>query len=235
MGPMPARPCLVGVTLLLLLALVTCGAPSRPAATSTPGGAEPGEAQPTATPTLTPQPPTEEPPPSPTSTPTPTPTPTPPVLIELTATSPPSASRCQGLAGEIEVKVLVGPAEAVGLDPVAVGAVPIAVVSDQVPYLVEGAGILSYDQVLPQEWGTYAVTMNMGVTASGECAGTEGSEQLLLTLEASGDQLVVVDAGEFYGEYPWSGTNTFALQFPLEEGAAVEGEGYSFVLHLSGP
>lgn len=233
MGPMLTRPCLVGVTLLLLLALVTCGAPSTPAAPSTPGGAGPEEPQPIATPTLTPQPSTEEPPPSPSSTPTPTPTPTPPVLIELTPTSPPSASRCQGLAGQIEVQVLVGPAEAVGLDPVAVGSVPFAMVGDQAPYLVEGSGTLSYDQVLPQEWGTYAVTMNMDVNASGECDGPEGSEQLLLTLEATGDQLVVVDAGEFYGEYPWSGTNTFALQFPLEEGATVEGEGYSFVLHLS--
>jgi len=138
------------------------------------------------------------------------------------------------LAGQIEVKVLVGPADAVGLEPVAVGMVPFAVVSDQAPYLVEGSGAISYDDLLVEEWGTYAVTLDMGADVSGECVGTDGSEELLLTLETSGDQLVVVDAGEFYGEYPWSGTNAFPLQFPLEEGTSVEGEGYVFVLHLSG-
>lgn len=234
MGLMQTRWYLVVVTLVLVLALAACGASPTSPATSTPEGAGPAGAQPaaTSTPTQTPtpEPPTAEPPPSPTSTPTPTalvsspPTPTPP--------SP--ASRCENLAGQIEVKVLVGPAEAVGLEPVAVGTVPIAVVSDQEPYAVTGSGALSYDDVLVEEWGTYAVTMNMAVDVSGECIGTDGSEQLDLSLEAGGEQLVVVDAGEFYGEYPWSGTHTFTLQFPLEDGATVEGEGYTFVLHLPG-
>jgi hypothetical protein len=229
-GRMQRRFYLLGLTLLLVWALVGCGGSPTPATTATFEGISPEEDQSTATPTPTPQPPTEEPPPSP----TPTPTPTSPVVIQPTPTSPPLTSRCQGLAGQIEVKILVGPAEAVGLEPVAVGSVPFAVVSDQEPYLVEGSGALSYDNVLVQQWGTYAVTMDMGVDVSGECVGTDGSEQLLLTLEASGDQLVVVDAGEFYGEYPWSGTNTFPLQFPLQDGATVEGEGYTFILRLSG-
>jgi hypothetical protein len=155
------------------------------------------------------------------------------VSIQLTPSPIPSTTRCQDLAGQIEVKILVGPADAVGLEPVAVGMVPFAVVSDQTPYLVEGSGAIFYDDVLVEEWGTYAVTLNMDANVSGECVGADGAEQLLLTLEAAGDQLVVVDAGEFYGEYPWSGTNTFPLQFPLEEGTTVEGEGYAFVLHLS--
>lgn len=232
MGFMKTRLCLVAVTLLLVLALTACGASPTPSATPTTEEAGPQDAQPAATPTSSPpptHPPTEEPPPSP----TPTPTPTSPVSIQVSPPPTPS-SRCQDLAGQIEVKVLVGPADAVGLEPVAVGMVPFAVVSDQAPYLVQGSGTLSYDDVLAQEWGTYAVTMDMAIDVSGECAGSGGSEQLLLTLEATGDQLVVVDAGEFYGEYPWSGTNTFDLQFPLEDGASVEGEGYAFILHLPG-
>lgn len=233
MGLMQTRSYLVGVALLLVLAIVACGAPTTPLATSTPEGASPGQAQPTPTPTPTPES-TQLPAAEPLPSPTPTPTPTSPVSIQPTPTSTSPATRCQGLAGQIEVKVLVGPADAVGLEPVAVGTVPFSVVSEQPPYLVEGSGALSYDDVLVQDWGTYAVTMDMGVDVKGECVGTGGSEELLLTLEASGDQLVVVDAGEFYGEYPWSGTNTFPLQLPLEEGATVEGEGYTFVLHLPG-
>lgn len=228
MGLIQTRSCLAAMTLLLVLALVACGASPTPLAIPSPEGAGPEEVQPTSPPMSSPQPPTAEPPPSPTSTPTPTPQ----VSIPLTPTSP--ATRCQDLTGQIEVKVLVGPADAVGLEPVAVGMVPFAVVSDQVPYLVQGSGALSYDDVLAQEWGTYAVTLEMTVDVGGECTGAGGSEQLLLTLEAAGDQLVVVDAGEFYGEYPWSGTNIFDLQFPLEDGASVEGEGYAFLLHLPG-
>ena len=230
MGLMHTRSYFAVVILLLVLALAACGTSPTPVATPSPEGAGPEEAQPTSTPTPTPQPPTAEPPPS--LTPTPTPTPTSLALIPPTPTSP--ASRCQDLAGQIEVKVLVGPADAVGLEPVAVGTVPFAVVSDQEPYLVHGTGSLSYDDVLVEQWGTYAVTMDMAVDVTGECAGSGGSEQLSLSLEATGDQLVVVDAGEFYGEYPWSGTNTLELPFPLEEGASAEGEGYAFTLHLSG-
>ena len=53
-----------------------------------------------------------------------------------------------------------------------------------------------------------------------------------LVLEMSGEQLVVVDAEGFYGEYPWSGTQTRDLSYPLEEGATAQGEGWAVVLHL---
>jgi hypothetical protein len=138
------------------------------------------------------------------------------------------------LSGEIEVQVLVGPAEAVGLEPVAVGSVPIAVVSETPPYRVEGAAPISYEAVLEKEWGTYAVTMDMQVAADGECGGTEGREELQLHMAMSGEQMVEVDAGEFQGEYPWSGDHEFDVVLPLQDGATAAGEGWTFVLHLDG-
>jgi hypothetical protein len=163
--------------------------------------------------------------------PTPTFTPTPAGGVVGT---PSPATRCSGLSGEIEVKVVVGPAEAVGLEPLAVGTVPFAVASGQAPYPVQGGGAISYDNTLTADWGTYQVMLDMAMTVAGECIGAEGSESLQLTLEASGEQMVEVNAGGFQGQYPWQGTNTFDLEYPLVDGATVEGEGYVFILHLSG-
>lgn len=183
----------------------------------------PTEEPPTATATSEPETPIETP------TPTPTvsgggagPTPTEPVNAQ---------NRCAGLAGELEIQVLVGPAEAVGLEPVAVGRVPFAATSEP-PYVVQGQGPISYDDVLGAAWGTYAVTMDLDFVVEGECSGQEGGEQLDLLLEMTGEQLVVVDAEGFHGEYPWSGTQTLDLTFPLEDGATAEGEGWVVVLHL---
>jgi hypothetical protein len=74
----------------------------------------------------------------------------------------------------------------------------------------------------------------METMISGECTGSEGSEVLSLVLEGTGEQLLVVDASGFHGEYPWEGTNRFDLTFPLQDGAVVQGEGYVFVLRLPG-
>jgi hypothetical protein len=199
----------------------TAPAPESPAtATSLPG------------PTAEPQEPAVVTP-TPTSTPTPTPT---PAAAPLTATpQPTAASRCEGLAGQLEVQVLVGPAEAVGLEPVAVGSVAFAVITSAPPYLVEGQGPISYEATLTQEWGTYAVTMDMETAVQGECSGEPGSEQLSLVLEMTGEQLVVVEAEGFHGEYPWAGTQSRDLAFPLEEGATAQGEGWAVVLHLGSP
>jgi hypothetical protein len=150
--------------------------------------------------------------------------------VVSTPTSP--ASRCQGLAGQLEIQVLVGPAEAVGLEPVAVGSVPFAVSGSEPPYLVQGQGPISYDATLQQSWGTYAVTMELDVAVQGECSGQAGGEQLDVAVEMTGEQLVVVEAEGFHGEYPWSGTQTRELALPLEEGATAEGEGWAIVLHV---
>ena len=165
-----------------------------------------------------------------TATPTLTPT-AEPVVISPTPVPEP-ASRCQGLGGALEVQVLVGPAEAVGLEPVAVGDVPFAVTAEQPPYLVQGQAPISYEAVLEEEWGTYTVNMDLDMAVSGECSGEGGSEQLDLLLEMSGEQFVEVQAEGFHGEYPWSGTQARDLSFPLVEGATAEGEGWVAVLHL---
>jgi len=165
---------------------------------------------------------------TPTSTATPTAAPLP------VATTPAPTTRCEGLAGQLEIQLLVGPADAVGLEPVAVGSVPFAVTTSGTPCLVEGQGPITYDATLTQQWGTYAVTMDVYMVVQGECSGQAGAERLALVLETTGDQLVVVDAGSaFRGEYPWSGTRSLDLAFPLEEGATAQGEGWSVVLHLA--
>ncbi|MBN1401662.1 MAG: hypothetical protein JXA74_12535 [Anaerolineae bacterium] len=170
---------------------------------------------------------------TPTATSTLTATPTP--ALHVTAVPSPATSRCAGLVGGLEIQVLVGPAEAVGLEPVAVGSVPFAVTASAPPYLVEGQAPISYEDILVQEWGTYAVTMDLDMAVQGECSGESGSEQLELVLEMAGEQLVVVDAPRFHGEYPWSGTQSLNLAFPLEEGATAQGEGWTVVLHLGSP
>jgi hypothetical protein len=210
-----------------LIALLACSilpTPSPETATPTPTS--------TATPTPTPTTATQA---APTSAPTPTPTPTKETVPQPVPTTPaPEPSRCEGLAGQLEVQVLVGPADAVGLEPVAVGSVPFAVTSSEPPYLVQGQGPISYEAVLEKEWGSYTVTMDLSTSVQGECSGPAGAEQLDMSLELTGEQLVVVDAEGFHGEYPWSGTQTRELAFPLEEGATAEGEGWAVVLHLGG-
>lgn len=218
---------------IIALALAACGASPTPDVDQATATTESGVVEPTASslPTDTPVPvdtATEEPPPSP----TPTPTPTPAAAVPMTPTDPPSL--CQGLSGELEMQVLVGPAEAVGMEPLAVGKAPFSVISSEPPYLVQGGGPIAYDAVQEHDWGTYSVMLDMDTNVSGECTGAGGNETLALLLEATGEQVVVVDAVGFQGEYPWSGAHAFDLEFPLVDGASVEGEGYAFVLHLPG-
>ena len=150
-----------------------------------------------------------------------------------TTTTSAALSRCDGLSGELEIQVLVGPAEAVGLEPVAVGSLPFTVVAGDGVYLVQGGGDVSYDAVLEQRWGTYSVSLDMAGTVDGECSGEDGSEILNLAVQMSGEQTVEVRAEGFQGDYPWSGTHELDVSFPIEEGATTSGEGWAFVLHLS--
>jgi hypothetical protein len=200
----------------LVLSMLACGwgsssGPGPITPTATPGAAVP-LANPTSTATLTPSSAGFEEP-----------------------TREPSANPCVGQSGEIEVRVLVGPADAVGLEPVAVGSVPYAVTTDQEPFLLQGAGPVSYADALVAEWGTYEVTMDLEITVSGECtAGVDGAV-LAVVLEMTGEQMVEVTAEGFHGEYPWAGSHSFDLSLPAEEGATVQGEGYTFVLHPHSP
>ena len=61
---------------------------------------------------------------------------------------------CDGLGGNIEMQVLVGPSEVVGLEPLAIGTIPFTVRSDGEVNLIEGGGLIDYQDVLEKEWGS---------------------------------------------------------------------------------
>ena len=130
------------------------------------------------------------------------------------------------------MRVLVGPSDAVGLEPLAVGSIPFAVASNQAPYTLQGGGPITYADILVEEWGTYEVTMDLQTTITGECVAGEGGEVLQMNLVTSGEQMVEVKAEGFHGEYPWAGETSQDVSFPLEDGATAEGEGWSLVLRL---
>ena len=142
------------------------------------------------------------------------------------------SNRCEGFSGTLELQVLVGPSEAVGLEPVAVGSLSFATTCSDGLCSVHGSGSIDYEATYTAEWGTYSVTMDMNVLISGECSGECNAEALDLLVELEGEQLVIVDSAYFYGEYPWSGTQVRVVSFPFEEGATAEGEGWAMVLHL---
>lgn len=152
---------------------------------------------------------------------------------DLGTTLTPVPSACSGLSGALEMQVLVGPAETVGLTPISMGNIPFTVVSEGEAYLIQGAGSITYEETLEAAWGTYTVSFDMQSTLDGACSGQPGSEYLDLTVEVSGDQMVEVRSDGFQGDYPWSGTHTLNLSFPLEEGAVMEGEGWAFILHFN--
>jgi hypothetical protein len=230
-----ARSWQVFLVLCLAVLLAACGSTPAPEAepTSQPTATQPPDptTAPTATftPTATSTVPAVEP-----ATMTPSPTPTPEPVVRPATPTPAAVSRCQGLAGTLEVQVLAGPAEAVGLEPVAVGNVPFSVTTQQAPYLIQGQAPIAYDATLEEKWGTYTVNMDLDMAVSGECQGEAGGEMLDLAVDMSGEQLVVVDAEGFHGEYPWSGNQTLDVSLPLQEGATAQGEGWGVVLHLGG-
>jgi hypothetical protein len=216
----------IGFSILAVLALLLpgCSGGATPTVESTP------------TPTATPAPPTSTPT-TPPSDPvaTATPTPTTPAASGAAPTPEPPTSACSGLIGQIEMQVLVGPADAVGLEPSAVGSIPFSVTSQDEPYAVQGGGDILYADTLQKEWGTYEVTLDLQTTLSGECVAAAGGEALQLRLDMAGQQMVEVEAEAFHGEYPWSGEVSLDLSFPLTDGATAQGEGWVLVLHLQSP
>lgn len=161
-----------------------------------------------------------------------TPTPT-EAFLEVPATLDIPPSPREGRTGELDVQVLVGPAEVVDLPPHLIGSIPFSVTTDENPFLVQGGGDIDYGEILVEEWGTYEVKMVMQITVDGECVERDSGGELHLALEMTGTQLVEVTSPEFHGVYPWEGTHTLVLEFPLEEGAIMEGEGWTFILHLN--
>lgn len=141
---------------------------------------------------------------------------------------------CEGVSGTLELQILVGPAEAVGLLPVTVGHIPFSVVGDGEPYRVEGGGSLDYyEEMLELEKGSYTVTFNGETKVSGDCVSRDNGGMLNLIVEMTGEQMVEVNVEGFQNQYPWSGTNDLSVNLPLESGAMQEGEGWVLILHLN--
>lgn len=162
------------------------------------------------------------------STISPTPTPT---DVGLPISNP--NDPCAGLSGELEMQVLVGPAEIVGLDPFAVGNIPFSVTSESGASVITGNSAVIYQDVLTREWGTYTVEFDLVAVITGTCDMSGDNGVLNMTVQTSGNQMVEVRAEGFQGDYPWSGTHEFMLNLPIEDGAKAEGEGWAFLLHLN--
>jgi hypothetical protein len=212
----------------------------------------PGGAEPTPTPTPTSPSPTattdtgdslspsaEEttvPPTKPIVVPTDTPTAEPTATPTVTPTASPTAtpSPCEGLSGELEVRILVGPAAAVGLETHGVGSVPFSVTSGGPPYGVEGGGNISYHDILIEDEINYDVTFEATIALDGTCEDTPGSVQLVLDLDMAWNQTVEVTAPDFHQVYPIAGDNAVIITLPLIEGAtaSIGDEGAEVVLHL---
>lgn len=148
--------------------------------------------------------------------------------------SPTPKHPCDSLAGTLELQILVGPSEAVGLEPVSVGYIPFNVRDEDGIFSVQGGGPLEvYGEVLELEKGTYTVTFEGDTAVTGECFLSEHVGFLNLNVEFTGEQLVEVEAEGFQGAYPWSGTNTMTVELPIVEGASQGGEGWILTLHLN--
>lgn len=160
---------------------------------------------------------------------TPTPTPGSGGIVTPTVSE---RNACNQLSGSLDVYVMAGPGEAVGLDPFLVASVPFQVTNDGGVYLVQGSGAGTYNDILTRDWGTYEVSMDLQFTVSGECLATEDSAQLDITLTMEGRQSVVIESPGLSGEYPWEGSTNIDFSIPVVEGASASGEGWQVVLHL---
>jgi len=140
---------------------------------------------------------------------------------------------CEGVSGTLELQILVGPSEVVGLTPTTVGQIPFNVVSDGNIYNIEGGGPFDYFvETESYEWGTYTVTFEGDALVKGNCVSTDLGGMLNVNVELIGEQNVEVDAEGFQGAYPWSGTNIMEVALPIVDGASQHGEGWMLVLHL---
>lgn len=140
---------------------------------------------------------------------------------------------CEDLSGRLEMQILVGPSEAVGMEPLALGEIPFTVVTKGDPYSIEGGGPLNFEpQVFAAEWGSYTVYFDADTEISGLCVSSDDEEMLDMIVTMRGEQLVEVVYEGIQMDYPWSGTNELPVIFPIEEGAQQEGEGWLLILHL---
>ena len=161
----------------------------------------------------------------------PTPTPTNEGGMIGTESSPDNP--CSELAGNIEFQILVGPSDAVGLEPLTVGEIPFMVTQEGGTYIVEGGGPLdAFLTFHNAAWGTYTVTFEGDTTIDGECLSSGDNAVLNLQVEMTADQNVEVVIEGQTMNYPWSGTRQIEVSLPIQEGAQQGGEGWNLILHL---
>lgn len=206
---------------------------------------------PTSTPTTTPSPiptntlpPTIEPSPTitlvpptsslPTETVTPLPVATEAPIQETPTETPQSASsgtsRCYGMIGRIEVRVVVP--EAAGLvDPFTIGEIPFEVTTYSVPYRVAGKSKLVYKDKIEEDWGTYKGDISVVGSITGQCMTGENDGELHLTIMLNGKRFVVVRSKGFNKQITWDGGDSFPLIFGWSDGYTMSGNDWLFILH----
>ena len=141
---------------------------------------------------------------------------------------------CSGLTGSLELKLLVGPSGAIGLEPYTSATIPFKVDSSEGIHQVAGNGpITYYEDILQAEWGSFSVKFEGETEISGTCFSHEDRAWLDIVLQMNGEQIVTVIIDGMEMAYPWSGTPTIQASFPLEEGAQAMGEGWLLLLHLN--
>jgi len=140
---------------------------------------------------------------------------------------------CAGLVGRIEMQILVGPSEVVGMEPVAVGEIPFSVMNQDGVYVLTGGGPLNFDeQVYEAEWGSYTVSFYAETELNGVCEPLDEGQELRVDIVMDGKQDVSVVTGGFQKDCPWEGTLEINVRLPLVEGASQTGEGWMVVLHV---
>jgi hypothetical protein len=180
-------------------------------------------------------------PPSPTLTATPTQQP----LLPGDTPTPARPALCDGLGAEVEVRLSLPYAAAAGLEPIAVGYIPLGVNAEQKAYAVQGTGHISYDET--QTWTdedgkeTAEVFLELDLRVEGECVGDATEGELHLALDAihqeeQGATTCAYPPGKC-SHSPVMGPHvqSLELEFPLVDGATVQREdwtSWTFVLHL---
>ena len=130
------------------------------------------------------------------------------------------------------MQVLVGPAEAVDLEPFGIGSIPFSVDYGGGMYLVQGEGTIDFEDMLEEEWGTYTVYFDMTGVIDGVCTPDDEGGVLNISFVMTGDQVFIVDSPGLQGEYPKSFDHQFDFSFPVVDGATESGEGWALILHL---
>jgi hypothetical protein len=162
-------------------------------------------------------------------------TPTPTELSGLENAFGEGENPCLGASGTLALQLLVGPSEAVGLEPITFVELPFAVDMVDNTYLVVGSGpVQFYEDVYEADWGSFSVTFEGETLLEGVCHPVPEPGMLEVTLTMTGQQTVVVNVEGVETTYPWSGSPTIQASLPLVEGAEAAGEGWTLILHLDG-